>query len=244
MLACSDLAASSLSEGNRLGQSIRYSGNTSVSMSCDEGSRCEVSVVLHGRHFRITQEMMGSEYPMMPFSLALSYSRDPDFNEYTVWLEYDCASEAVADPGIQCVATVEMRGSELLSVGTLTRRTIVDYEKMGGGGTNALPPSASPPAGGSSRLFDRQLVPDKETAIKLGHAVLQSYYGQDAFSQLLSLRGLDAFDDGDAWIVCHCKESGSLVELHEDSITLEMPVGHEVKIAKRNAEVLGIYLAK
>lgn len=92
--------------------------------------------------------------------------------------------------------------------------------------------------------FDRELVPDKQTAIEIAHAILKSYQGEKAFSRLLNVRGLDAVDDGDAWIVCHCEETDSVVEMHEDSITMEMPIGLEVKISKQNAEVLDIYPAK
>ncbi|HEU0152923.1 MAG TPA: hypothetical protein VFQ84_06225 [Arenimonas sp.] len=96
----------------------------------------------------------------------------------------------------------------------------------------------------SARDFDRPLVPDKETAIGLAHVILQAYQGEEAFNRLLSIRELDAYDDGDAWTVCHCQGAGDVSELHADSITLEMPIGLEVRISKRNAEVLEINLAR
>ena len=94
-----------------------------------------------------------------------------------------------------------------------------------------------------AKTFDRPLVPDKETAIELAHAILQSYQGKEEFSRLLMLRGLDATDDGDAWTVCHCQETGPVYQMHAESIDLQLPIGLEVRISKHNAEVLEIYLA-
>lgn len=89
--------------------------------------------------------------------------------------------------------------------------------------------------------FDRLLVPDAETAIKIASAIMASYDGETKFRSNLELRGLKAIDEGDSWVVCHCQYTGKIFELKGDEVIMQRPIGMTIIISKKNGEVRELY---
>lgn len=53
----------------------------------------------------------------------------------------------------------------------------------------------------SARPVDRDMVPDEETAKRVGGAILQTYIGKQAFEEALKKADITVLDDGKAWVI-------------------------------------------
>lgn len=87
--------------------------------------------------------------------------------------------------------------------------------------------------------FEKDLVPDESTAIKIASAVMEAYLGSEQFQSYLKHRGLAAEldDEEDEWIVCHCAGIENLPSEIGKPIVIPGFVGLTIMISRKNGEI-------
>jgi hypothetical protein len=128
VLGCSLASASGMVEGNRLKMLVDYDDGVSAKVTCprDIKKDCRIDIVFHGKKYKITQEMLGKNAPMVPGELVISYDRRSHEQQFVVWFEVGCDKYSeLPNEYYICMANVAVEKGMLEKLTTF-RRTIND----------------------------------------------------------------------------------------------------------------------